>query len=337
MTDTIAIQEASDLEHSGPTPPFDYLRVSVTEQCQLHCAYCRPAGIPQPRPHEPLPLTQLVACCAAICAAAPIRKIRLSGGEPLLRPDLPELVEALVALPGQPEVVLTTNGVLLADHAQPLAAAGLSRLNVSLDSGDPACYRQATGSDAFGRVLSGLEAAREAGFRDMKLNVVLMSSLDPGEIGRLLQVAADHQAMLRLIELMPLGLPQEAYRQMYLSASAALARVSAALGEPPTPLEVGASGAQHPRYLAPLSDGRAVTVEMISPMSRPFCGECRRIRLTSQGQLLPCLLSSERVPLLGEDGAVPPADEVRRRLLRCARLKCRAATPPAESMWAIGG
>jgi cyclic pyranopterin phosphate synthase len=312
-------------------PAFDYLRVSVTDRCQLSCAYCR-------RPEEtlsqsvPLPLSHLMDCCAAICASAPIRKIRLSGGEPLLRSDLPELVSRLANLHTRPEVTLTTNGVLLAERASELAAAGLSRLNVSLDSADAAAYTTLTRFAALARVLRGLAAARAAGFRGTKINTVLTQSLGTREIEGLLSVAADHEAMLRFIELMPIGLGPGFYGVNYLSADEGLRRIAGA-----TQSLISVTSTMHPRFAATLADGREVLVEMIAPMSRPFCSDCRRIRLSCDGTLIPCLLSPMRLPLMDAGGRLPNTAAFRALLRQCADLKRRAGDLSLQRMWAIGG
>lgn len=330
-------------EHSALTSPpdasagshaFDYLRVSVTDRCQLSSAYCRPSHEPQP-PRRLLACAQLVACCAAICAAAPIRKIRLSGGEPLLRPDLPELIISLTDLPNRPEVTLTTNGLLLAARAGELAAVGLSRLNVSLDTADHASYQRLTQSPALDQVLCGLEAAAAAGFRGTKLNAVLLSSLGTRELQDLLTVAADHGAMLRLIELMPLGLAPAFVATHHVSFEGAVQRVTAAAEAVTEPTQSGP--AAHPRLLATLADGRTVTVELLAPMSRPCCRDCRRLRLSCDGQLIPCLLSPARVPFVDEQQRPPDASTVRTLLHRCATLKRRADDLTTQRMWAIGG
>jgi cyclic pyranopterin phosphate synthase len=322
--------------NSGWAPaPFDYLRLSVTTRCQLSCTYCRPE---HPGPAESsLPAESLVSLCETFCAVAPIRKIRLSGGEPLLRPDLLDLVAALAKLPTKPEITLTTNGVLLEDMAAGLAAAGLSRLNVHVDTADAAAYAGSTAVPALSRVLRGLLAACAAGFRGTKINAVLTSALDALEVRRLLVLAADNDAVLRFIELMPLGLGGRGYESLFLSADLALRRISDAADLAPEEPDTATLGSPHPRFLAALQDGRRVTVEMIAPMSRPFCSGCRRVRLTCDGRLLPCLLSPVRLSLLGEDGSLPAAPALTRLLHRCASLKRRAGMCLPERMWAIGG
>ena len=331
---------AATIQHPGDsadTLPFDYLRVSVTDRCQLNCTYCRPAQQATAEPAgEPLSSPQLADCCAAICAAAPVRKIRLSGGEPLLRPDLPQLIAALAALPGNPEITLTTNGVLLEQRAAELFAAGLSRLNVSLDAAEGVAYERLTRRPALDRVLRGLEAAHVAGFRGTKLNAVLLPSLGTRELRDLLAVAADHGAMLRLIELMPLGLEPAFYSAHFVPSKEAPARIARA-AHTVSALPPDAARTPHARLLAALADGREVTVELIAPMSRPFCGDCRRLRLSADGQLIPCLLSPVRVPFVDDRQRPPDAPTVRAILRRCVALKCRADDLSAQRMWAIGG
>ena len=319
----------------GPerSAPFDYLRLSVTGRCQLSCAYCRPdkseAG------HE-LPLGTLVELCRLLCRALPIRKIRLTGGEPLLRPDLPELVSALAGLPLQPEITLTTNGLLLEQRAKQLREAGLSRVNVSIPSPDPEIYTQLTGVPALDRVLRGLAAVRSAGFERTKINTVLTSRLDADQMRELLAVAVDNAALLRFIEVMPLGLPSGLYDELFVPASAALAllrRVAHLTAEVPG----DSAHSSHPRFAARLADGRLAIVEMITPVSRPFCSGCRRLRVTRDGWLLPCLLSPVRLPLVRPDGTLPEPADLLRPLRMAAELKGRAGMQVHEGMWAIGG
>lgn len=282
-----------------------------------------------------MPLHTLVDLCRALCALAPIRKIRLTGGEPLLRPDLAELVAALAALASGPEITLTTNGLLLERRAKELKAAGLSRVNVSLISPEPDTYSSLTGG-AVASVLRGLSAARSVGFRGTKINTVLTSYLDAGQVRRLLAVAAEYDAILRFIELMPIGLSGSLYSRLFLPASAALAMLREVADVTAQPMETWAAS-QHPRFTAELPGGRIVTVEMITPISHPFCDGCRRLRVTRDGWLLPCLLSPVRLPLVDADGAVPGPEVLRSLLDQAAALKGRARLPLQQRMWAIGG
>jgi cyclic pyranopterin phosphate synthase len=311
--------------------PFDYLRLSVTNRCQLSCTYCRPQHHAPPR--RLLSARKLVALCEAMCVVAPIRKIRLSGGEPLLRPDLVELVAGLAKLPTKPEITLTTNGVLLEEVAEGLAAAGLSRINVHVDTADPTAYARWTAMPALDRVLRGLAAARAAGFRHTKINAVMTSALDAAAVRRLLVLAGDNEAILRFIELMPMGLDGRAYERLFLPADLGLQRISEAADL----TRADADASPHRRYLAALPDARRVMVEMITPMSRPFCASCSRVRLTCDGKLLPCLLSPVRMSVLGEDGSLPDLPALGGLLHRCASLKRRTMTGLCERMWAVGG
>jgi cyclic pyranopterin phosphate synthase len=353
MTNT-ALALIQEQGRAEGTPPFDYLRVSVTQRCQLHCSYCRPrvgsgtsakeGGLPgcgeRNLAHE-----KLLERCAAICAVAPIRKIRLSGGEPLLYPHLPTLIAALANLPHRPEIVATTTGVLLTERATELRAAGLQRLNVSLDTADRDAYRRLTGADALGRVLRGLAAAREAGFRGTKINAVLTRAHTDEDLLRLAQMAADNEAQLRFIELMPIGPGRGSCEADFVAAADRLRAAGfAELGagcrsqdeEGARPQQDGAAE-QRERFVATLADGRKVPVGIIAPMTRPFCAACRRIRLSADGRLIPCLLSPVVLSLVRGDGSLPDQHEVRLLLLRCASLKRRATAPVDGRMWAIGG
>ena len=283
---------------------IDYLRLSVTERCQLRCAYCMPAGTCGGRDDAALCSRVELTELAAACAALGVRKIRLTGGEPLLRADLLPLIEGLRALPGLEELTLSTNGQRLAELAAPLRAAGLDRLNVSLDSLRPARYRALTGGGALRRVLDGLSAAEAAGFRDLRLNAVLLKGVNDDELAELACLARTRPWSVRFIELMPIG-PGAAMPEAFLPADAVLEAVPELV-----PLE-GQGVAR--LYTAP---GWAGTVGLIAPMSACFCAACSRIRITADGRLKPCLHSSEEYPLRGLHG-----DDLKAAILAAVQRK----------------
>ncbi|MBQ1678743.1 MAG: GTP 3',8-cyclase MoaA [Oscillospiraceae bacterium] len=298
---------------------IDYLRLSVTERCQLRCAYCMPAGACGGRDDAALCSRDELTELAAACAALGVRKIRLTGGEPLLRTDLLPLIEGLRTLPGLEELALTTNGQRLAELAAPLRAAGLDRLNVSLDTLRPARYRALTGGGALRRVLDGLSAAEAAGFRDLRLNAVLLKGVNDDELVELAGLARTHPWSVRFIELMPIG-PGAAMPEAFLPADAVLEAVpelrelQKAKGnfqreatedggtDPSTSLRSAQD--DRPRGVARLytAPGWAGTVGLIAPMSACFCAACSRIRITADGRLKPCLHSPEEYPLRGLHG-----------------------------------
>jgi cyclic pyranopterin phosphate synthase len=194
-----------------------------------------------------------------------------------------------------------------------------------------------TGADALGRVLRGLAAAREAGFRGTKINAVLTRAHRDEDLLRLAEVAADHEAQLRFIELMPIGPRRGTHGTDFVAAADRLQAAGFEMQDRGCGLRDAGAAEERERFVATLPDGREVSVGVIAPMTRPFCAACRRIRLSSDGELIPCLLSPVRVPLVREDGSLPGRDEVRRLLQECAALKRRSGVPVAVQMSAIGG
>ncbi|MFH2008686.1 MAG: GTP 3',8-cyclase MoaA [bacterium] len=265
-----------------------YLRLSVTDRCNFFCRYCRPEKRAVDRPAKPLTDAEILELVSRIHGQRPLRKVRVTGGEPLVRPGLPALVEALRALLPDAELCLTTNGYRLAELAEPLKGAGLDRLNVSLDSLSPARFVRLTGVDGLDRVKAGIRSARRVGFDPLKLNAVLMRSVSGRELVDMLRFAAAHRAELRFIELMPMGVARRIYDQEYLPAAEALGVLQQELTYlgPADP----SSTAQRHRFQV---GRREVVLGLITPVSEPFCAHCDRIRLDSRGQLLGCLRRTE--------------------------------------------
>jgi cyclic pyranopterin phosphate synthase len=297
-----------------------YLRLSVTSRCDYRCVYCRPHGETLPAAALELDAPTLLRLVEAVDRVYPLGKIRLTGGEPLLRSDVPELVAALRRRWPAVELALTTNGSRLAQLAGSLRQAGLDRLNVSLDGADDDSFRAVTGGAPLEPVLDGLAAARDAGFAPPRLNAVLMRRHGERGLLSLVRLAATLGCELRFIELMPLG-PATALEDEELLTSAA------ALGVLQRELEVVRALPRSDtarRYLARVG-GREVVVGFISPVSEPFCSGCNRLRLDSRGWLFPCLREGDGVDLLAalrlERGA---ADALRGTVKR----------PPAPGAWA---
>ena len=294
---------------------IDYLRLSVTDRCNLRCVYCMPPEGIRKRSHEEICSLEELEELAGACVELGVKKIRLTGGEPLLRKGILSLVERLSALPGLDELTMTTNGSLLADYAAPLRAAGLDRLNVSLDPLRPERFQALTRGGELEQVLSGLTAAEAAGFRDIHLNVVVLNGFNEDELSDLARLAESHPWSVRFIELMPIG-PGAAMRSAFLPASRALEAVPELREiqhEGAGSREQGSgcgSGFRVQRsaserggvarlYTAP---GWAGTVGLIAPMSSSFCENCNRIRITADGKLKLCLHSAEEIPLGGLHG-----------------------------------
>jgi cyclic pyranopterin phosphate synthase len=262
------------------------LRISVTDRCNIRCVYCMPESV-EFLPRASLLTFEEIARFARAAASAGITKIRLTGGEPLVRRDLPRLIEQLVAIPGIEDVGLTTNGILLAPVAKSLYNAGLRRINVSLDTMDPARFVELTRREGFEKVIEGILAAKAAGFAPVKVNAVAIRGVTEPDVVPLGRFCREHGLGLRFIEYMPLDAGDRWERGKVLYAAEILEMLAREIG----PLAPAAD--QDPR--APAQDydyldgeGR---VGLIASVSRPFCLSCNRVRLTADGKLRNCLFS----------------------------------------------
>lgn len=263
------------------------LRVSVTDRCNLRCSYCMPPDFADWLPGDHLLSVTELLTVIDVATEHGITNVRLTGGEPLLRPDVPDLVRGIRALPRAPRISLTTNGLRLVDLAQPLADAGLERVNISLDTLDRERFARLTFRDRFDDVLAGIEAALRAGLRPVKVNAVLMRGVNDDEAVPLLRHAIGHGWNLRFIEQMPLD-PGGAWdRGDMIMAAEVLTRLSEEFVLEP----VGARGsAPAEEYLV---DGGPATVGIIASVSEPFCAACDRLRLTADGQIRNCLFARD--------------------------------------------
>lgn len=269
---------------------IDYLRVSVTDRCNLRCRYCLPAdGLKLASPAQVLSYEEIERVVRVACGLG-IRRVRLTGGEPLVRRELERLIGKLSAIPGLTDLSLTTNGILLADRAASLKEAGLHRVNISLDSLDPERYRWLTRRGRLGQVLAGAEAALAAGLDPVKLNVVALP--DDGEaLIPLAEMSITRPLHVRFIELMPCPSARTGWQGL-LSCEQILERLRR-LGElSPAPAPAGGGPARYYRY-----PGARGTIGVIAAISGPFCSQCNRLRLNSVGRLHPCLFSGEGVDL----------------------------------------
>lgn len=262
------------------------LRISVTDRCNLRCVYCMPSeGMPW-LPKDDLLTYEELTRFARVCLGLGVTGIRLTGGEPTVRHDLPVLVRMLDGLRPDLDLSITTNGLKLVDMAEPLRAAGLKRVNVSLDTLDPKRFHQIARRDRFPQVIAGLEAARRAGFAPIKINTVLMRGFNEDEAVPLARWAREQGYELRFIEWMPLDFQHGWSREKLVPAAEILEQIHAAFPLEPARAADPSAPATLYRYL----DGGG-RVGVIASVTRPFCGHCDRIRLTADGQIRTCLFA----------------------------------------------
>jgi cyclic pyranopterin phosphate synthase len=266
---------------------IDYVRLSVTDRCDLRCSYCMPKGFRGfEEPKDWLTFDEIERLLG-IFVRLGTRRVRLTGGEPLLRRNLPELAQRLSALPGLQDLSLSTNATQLGKHAVALRAAGVDRINVSLDSLDRACMQQITGRDSLQPILDGLMAGKAAGFDPIKINMVAMRGVNDGQIEAMAAFCIEQQFILRLIEAMPMGSTGRNAR--YMPLGPVRERLAARFGLVPQAMALGGGPA---RYMA-TQDGRS-SIGFITPMSQHFCATCNRVRLSVDGTLYLCLGQEEK-------------------------------------------
>lgn len=265
------------------------LRVSVTDRCNIRCFYCMPPeGVPF-QPHDRILRFEEIERFVRVAASLGVDEVRLTGGEPLVRKGVARLVAMLAAVPGIADLSMTTNGILLGPMAGELKAAGLGRLNISLDTLDRAAFARLTGFDELPRVLEGIEAAVAAGFRGTKLNALAIHGLTETEVVPLAHFARRRGLELRFIEFMPM----DGHGQWELAKVLPGAEVLRILAREFGPLEpCTPHGSTAPARRFRFADGGQVGV--ICSVSEPFCGTCSRLRLTSEGQVQNCLFSNDR-------------------------------------------
>lgn len=290
------------------------LRISVTDRCNIRCFYCMPADNVEFMPKESLLTFEEIERVVRIGVTLGIDRVRLTGGEPLVRRDLPVLVEKLAAIPGLVDIGLTTNGILLEEQAEALRSAGLRRLNISLDALDPEVFRKVTRREGYERVLAGIEAARRAGFSPIKLNAVSVRGLTENQIIPFGQLARETDTVVRFIEFMPLDADSQWQRDKVLFAHEIVERLEREFGplvsvQKASPQMVAPSdGTSALTILQPPSNAPAQDFEfadgrgrigLIASVSQPFCQSCNRFRLTADGRLRNCLFSHDETDIRG--------------------------------------
>ena len=279
---------------------IDSLRISVTDRCNFRCSYCMP-----PEGLEWMPRTELlrfeeIARLVHIAAGLGIRKLRLTGGEPLLRRDLPALVRMLSDIDGIRDIALTTNGVLLHEMAADLARAGLRRVNISLDSLLRERFEQIVRRDALAAVLRGLEAAADCFQEPIKVNTVLMRGVNDAEIPAFARLARDAGHVIRFIEFMPLDADGSWSRGLLVEGNEVMTRIDGSLPDGVRLVPDPDTSANSPSRDYVFSDGAPGKIGFINSVSEPFCEQCNRIRVTADGKLRTCLFSVTETDLAAE-------------------------------------
>lgn len=316
------------------------LRISVTDRCNIRCAYCMPAEGVVFRSHRDILSFEEIERFVRVAAQLGICEVRLTGGEPLVRKGICALVEMLAAVPGIDDLAMTTNGILLGEHAEALKAAGLHRLNISLDTLDHVKFEQISRRDELPRVLKGIARAKQVGFRKIKLNALAIRGQTEDQIVPLAQFARRHDMELRFIEFMPLDGDERWDDSRVLPAEEILEVLTGAIG-PMEPISPPGSHAPATKYRF-LEGGPPIG--LISSVSHPFCDRCSRLRLTADGKVRNCLFCKDERDVkraLRSGGSDQQLAELIRKSVHDKREKhgCDAGrlAPTDRSMHQIGG
>ena len=303
-----------------------YLRISITDRCNYRCRYCMPEEGVEKRAHGDICSLEELRDMAAAAVRCGVKKIRVTGGEPLVRRGAVDFCRMLAEIPGVEELCLTTNGSLLAEQAAALREAGVTHLNISLDTLNEERFRAITRAGALSDVLRGLESAERAGFEKIKLNCVLLGGVNDDEIADFAALTRAHDWQVRFIERMPMGCGRDF--GAYLPAQTVLERCPEL---EPVSHDGVAACCRFP--------GAKGTVGLIAPMSHAFCSECSRIRITADGKLKPCLHSAAELSLRGLSGDELEAAIRRGILMKPERhhMDETGETEAQRGMFAIGG
>lgn len=319
--------------------PISYLRVSVTDRCNLRCVYCMaPEGVPW-RPHEDILRYKEIEMVVRAAAELGISKVRLTGGEPLVRLGMVDLVAMLARIPGLDDLAMTTNGILLARYAQELKAAGLRRVNVSLDTLRPERFRRITRLGELSDALECIAAAKQAGLVPVKVNTVVIRGLNDDEVVDFACLTYAPDWHVRFIEVMPLGDHAGWAGNGYVPLDEVRERIERELGEL-IPAKLGDGGGPARYYRLPGAEG---TVGFITPISDHFCYQCNRLRLTADGKLRPCLLFDGEIDLRTPLRQGATIEDIKRLIVEavCAKPErhhlSEQVIPQRRTMSEIGG
>jgi len=300
---------------------LNYLRISVTDRCNLRCLYCLPGeGIPKLR-HEDILTYEEILRIAGIAVKLGVEKIRLTGGEPLVRKGLCKIIPQLTGLAGLKDVALTTNGIYLKENLEKLKTGGIKRLNISLDSFKKEKYKKITGWDGLEQVLAGIGRARQMGFQPIKINVVVIKGINDDEVLDFARLSLEHPYHIRFIEYMPLGIASADNSLHHVPNSVIKEQISG-LGKLVLVSKTALDGpAERFRF-----EGAPGEIGFISPLTHHFCHTCNRLRLTARGSLRPCLLSDQEEDLKGPMRQGASDNDLARIILKTAFNKPLAHT-----------
>ncbi|MBL7183901.1 MAG: GTP 3',8-cyclase MoaA [Anaerolineae bacterium] len=319
--------------------PISYLRVSVTDRCNLRCVYCMPPGGIPWRPHGEILRYEEIERVVQAAAGLGISKVRLTGGEPLVRLGIVDLVTMLATVPGIDDLSMTTNGTLLARYAEELKAAGLKRVNVSLDTLRPEQFRTITRLGELSDTLEGIAAAKQAGLVPVKVNTVVIRGLNDDEVVDFARLTCASDWHVRFIEVMPLGDNADWAGNGYMPMGEVRERIERELGELiPARLRGGGGPARY--YRLPDAQG---SIGFITPISEHFCYQCNRLRLTADGKLRPCLLSDHEINLRTPLRQGATIEGIKRLIIEAVRAKperhhlSEQVIPQGRAMSEIGG
>ena len=316
------------------------LRVSVTDRCNIRCFYCMPNENVRFKPRHELLSFEEIERFVRVVVGLGVNRVRITGGEPLMRVELPTLVRKLAGIPGVSDLAMTTNGMFLAEHAEALQRAGLHRLNISLDGLREETFRTIARRDGLPSVLAGISAAQRAGFTRIRLNAVAICGITEPEIIPLAEFARARELELRFIEFMPLDAEANWQSQQVLSGATLRARLEQHYG-PLVP--VTRTDSSQPAVDYAYADGRG-RVGFISPVTEPFCGHCDRLRVTAEGQVRNCLFSTvewDARALLRSGGSDKQLAELVRECVLAKKIGHGIDSPefirPQRAMYQLGG
>ena len=316
---------------------IDYMRISVTDRCNLRCIYCTAQLVPR-LTHDDILRYEEIERVVQAGAGLGIKKIRLTGGEPLVRPELDRLVELISQVEGIDEITLTTNGIFLEKYAPRLKAAGLKRVNISLDTFKADRFKRITGGDGLKDVLSGIDAARNAGLEPVKINMVVLKGINDDELLDFARASVGDGWHVRFIEEMPL-VNNGANENRMVSVQEMMTVIQNSLGKLEPSLSSSGNGPAR-YYRLPGASG---TIGFIGPVTDCFCSRCNRFRLTADGRLRPCLLEDDEIDLkspLRRGASVQELEGLMQQAAALKRERHRLGgnfTPGKRQMWQIGG